>query len=96
MATQKGPKGSCGSHQNVGGQSKFSQDCVATEVIFLLRGLLTTLQEKHPQLLRDSGRKPDVVIASSSTDAFILVESTVPWEDRIEVSNVLKTEKYSE
>ncbi len=49
----------------------------------------------YPQLLRDSGRRPDVVLASSSSDAFILVELTVPWEDRIEASNVLKTEKYS-
>ena len=45
-------------------------------------------------LLRDSGRRPDVVLASSSSDAFILIELTVPWEDRIEASNVLKTEKY--
>ena len=43
-------------------------------------------------MLRDSGR-PDVVLASSSSDAFILIELT--WEDRIEASNVLKTEKYS-
>ena len=46
-------------------------------------------------MLRDSGRRPDVVLASLSSDAFILVELTVPWEDRIEASNVLKTEKYS-
>ena len=51
----------------------------------------------YPQLLRDSGRRPYVVIASSSSsDAFILVELTVPREDRIEASNVLKTEKYSD
>ena len=25
----------------------------------------------------------------------MLIELTVPWEDRIEASNVLKTEKYS-
>ena len=49
----------------------------------------------YPQFLRDSGRRPDVVLASSSSDAFILIELTVPWEDRIEASNVLKTEKYS-
>ena len=50
----------------------------------------------YPQLLRDSGRRPDAVLASSSSDAFILVELTVPWEDRIEASNVMKTEKYSD
>ena len=48
----------------------------------------------YPQLLRDSGRRPDVVLASSSSDAFILL--TVPWEDRIEASNVLKKEKCSD
>ena len=31
-----------------------------------------------------------------SSDAFILVEMPVPWEDRIEASYVLKTEKYSD
>ena len=49
----------------------------------------------YSQLLRDSGRRPEVVFTSSS-DAFILVELTVPWEDRIEASNVLKTKKYSD
>ena len=47
-------------------------------------------------MLRDSGRRLDVVLASSSSDAFILIELTVPWEDRTEASNVLKTEKYSD
>ena len=32
----------------------------------------------YPQLLRDSGRRPDVVLASPSSVAFILVELTVP------------------
>ena len=50
----------------------------------------------YPQLLRDSGRRPDVVLASSSSEALILVKLTVSWEDRIEASNVLKTEKYSD
>ena len=50
----------------------------------------------YPQSLRDSGRMLDVLLASSSSDAFILIELTVPWEDRIEASNVLKTEKYSD
>ena len=50
----------------------------------------------YPQLLRESGRRPDVALASSSSDAFILVELTLPWEDRIEASNVPKNEKYSD
>ena len=47
----------------------------------------------YPQLFRDSGRRPDVVLASLSSDAFILVELTVSRNDKIEASNVLKTEK---
>ena len=49
----------------------------------------------YPQLIRNSGRRP-AVLASPSSDAFILAELTVPWEDRIEASNMLKTEKYSD
>ena len=45
VATQQGPKGNGGSHQNGSSQSKFSQDYVAAEGIFLARGLFTTLQE---------------------------------------------------
>ena len=45
MATQQGPKGSGGSHQSGGIQSKFSQDYIAAEGIFLAEGLFTTLQE---------------------------------------------------
>ena len=38
----------------------------------------------------------NIHLASSSSDAFILIELTFPWEDKIEVSNVLKTEKCSD
>ena len=37
----------------------------------------------YPQVLIESGKKPDLVLVSSSTDAIILVELTVPWEDRL-------------
>ena len=46
----------------------------------------------YPQLLKDSGRRPDVVLASSS-DAFLLIELPVSWENRIEASNVLKKKR---
>ena len=39
----------------------------------------------------DSGKRPDVVFTSSSSDAFILVELTVPKPKNV---YVLKTEKY--
>ena len=36
------------------------------------------------------------VLVSSSTDAIILVELTVPWEDRLQYSNALKADKYAD
>ena len=33
---------------------------------------------------------------SSSTDAIILVELTVQWEDRLQYSNALKADKYAD
>ena len=41
-------------------------------------------------------KKPDLVLVSSSTDAIILVELTVPWEDRLQYSNALKADKYAD
>ena len=32
----------------------------------------------------------------SSTDAIILVELMVPWEDRLQYSNALKADKYAD
>ena len=36
------------------------------------------------------------MLVSSSTDAIILVELTVPWEDRLQYSNALKADKYAD
>ena len=41
-------------------------------------------------------QEPDLVLVSSSTDAIILVELTVPWEDRLQYSNALKADKYAD
>ena len=50
----------------------------------------------YPQVLIESGKRPDLVLVSSSTDAIILVELTVPpWEDRLQYSNALKADKYA-
>ena len=49
----------------------------------------------YPQMLIESGKRPDLVLVSSSTDAIILVELTVPWEDRLQYSNALKADKYA-
>ena len=50
----------------------------------------------YPQVLIESGKRPDLVLVSSSTDAIILVELTVPWEDRLQYSNALKADKYAD
>ena len=50
----------------------------------------------YPQALIESGKRPDLVPVSSSTDAIILVELTVPWEDRFQYSNALKADKYAD
>ena len=38
----------------------------------------------YHQVLLESGKRPDLMLVWSSTDAIILVELTVPWEDRLE------------
>ena len=50
----------------------------------------------YPQVLIESGKRPDLVLVSSSADAIILVELTVPWEDRLQYSNALKADKYAD
>ena len=49
----------------------------------------------YPQVIQESGQRPDAVMASKKTD-IIIAELTVPWEDRMEQSNVLKEDRYSE
>ena len=50
----------------------------------------------YPQVLLESGKRPDLVLVSSTTDAIILVELTVPWDDRLQYSNALKADKYAD
>ena len=50
----------------------------------------------YPQVIQESGQRPDAVMASKKTDTIIVAELTVPWEDRMEQSNVLKEDRYSE
>ena len=50
----------------------------------------------YPQVLIESGKRPDLVLVSSSADAIILVELTVPWEDRLQYSTALKADKYAD
>ena len=47
-----------------------------------------------PQEVVTTTLRPDIVITFSSTKCIILVELTVPWEDRIEESHQIKGQKY--
>ena len=49
-----------------------------------------------PADIAETAQRPDMVITSRSTKTLILVELTVPWEDRIEVSHELKQAKYDD
>ena len=50
----------------------------------------------YPLVLIESGKRPDLVLVSSSTDDIILVELTVPFVDRLQYSNALKADKYAD
>ena len=50
----------------------------------------------YHQVLIESGKRPDLVLVSSSLDAIILVELTVPWEERLQYSNALKADKHAD
>ena len=50
----------------------------------------------YPQVIQESGQRPDAVMSSKKTDTIIVAELIVPWEDRMEQSIVLKEDRYSE
>ena len=49
-----------------------------------------------PEEILVTSKRPDIVLWSSSAKKVILIELTVPWEERMEESNELKRDKYSE
>lgn len=49
-----------------------------------------------PQVILDSGKRPDGVLMSKNVATLVIMELTVPWEDRMEMSNALKSDKYSD
>ncbi|XP_029943214.1 uncharacterized protein LOC115385372 [Salarias fasciatus] len=70
-------------------------------------GLLTTARDwklrvdlgrhfKFPEIILATTLRPDVVLTSESTKQVVLVELTVPWEDRLEEANERKRVKYAE
>lgn len=52
--------------------------------------------QDHPEVIKQTRMKPDIVLYSESSRQMILVELTVPYESRIDGAHVYKTEKYSD
>ncbi|GFO37481.1 reverse transcriptase [Plakobranchus ocellatus] len=50
--------------------------------------------ERHPDVIRKTALRPDIVIHSASTQQIIMVELTVPYESRMEEAHALKEGKY--
>ncbi|GFN82461.1 poly [ADP-ribose] polymerase [Plakobranchus ocellatus] len=52
--------------------------------------------ERHPDVIRKTALRPDIVIHSASTQQIIMVELTVPYESRMEEAHAFKEAKYLE
>ncbi|GFN74244.1 reverse transcriptase [Plakobranchus ocellatus] len=50
--------------------------------------------ERHPDVIRKTALRPDIVIHSASTQQIIIVELTVPYESRMEEAHAFKKGKY--
>ncbi|RXN15823.1 reverse transcriptase [Labeo rohita] len=70
-------------------------------------GLLNTAQDwklqvdlgrqlKFPEYILSTSLRPDMVITSDASKQVVLVELTVPWEDRMEEAHERKRAKYTE
>ncbi|XP_024141063.1 uncharacterized protein LOC112154399 [Oryzias melastigma] len=70
-------------------------------------GLLTTARDwklqvdlgrqlKFPEHIATTALRPDMVLTSQSSKQVVLIELTVPWEDRMEEANERKRAKYAE
>ena len=49
-----------------------------------------------PEEVAVTSLRPDLVLMSRSTKTILLVELTVPWEDRLGISHQLKKAKYQD
>ncbi|KAK3744418.1 hypothetical protein RRG08_000851 [Elysia crispata] len=50
--------------------------------------------DSHPSIIKETRLRPDIVIHSGSTQQLIMVELTVPYENRMEEAHTYKREKY--
>ncbi|KAK3786016.1 hypothetical protein RRG08_023438 [Elysia crispata] len=48
----------------------------------------------HPSIIKETRLRPDIVIHSASIQQLIMVELTVPYENRMEENHIYKREKY--
>ncbi|KAK3796288.1 hypothetical protein RRG08_041602 [Elysia crispata] len=50
--------------------------------------------DSRPSIIKETRLRPDIVIHSASTQQLIMVELTVPYENRMEEAHTYKREKY--
>ena len=50
--------------------------------------------DSHPSIIKETRLRADIVIHSASTQQLIIVELTVPYENRMEEAHIYKREKY--
>ncbi|XP_074527636.1 uncharacterized protein LOC141791255 [Halichoeres trimaculatus] len=53
-------------------------------------------QLKFPENIVETTLRPDIILSSATSKQVVLLELTVPWEERIEEANERKREKYAE
>ena len=51
-------------------------------------------RDSHPSIIKETRLRPDIVIHSASVQQLIMVELTVPYENRMEEAHISKKEKY--
>ncbi|KAK3784593.1 hypothetical protein RRG08_003401 [Elysia crispata] len=50
--------------------------------------------DSHPRIIKKTRLRPDIVIHSASPQQLIMVELTIPYENRMEEAHIYKREKY--
>ena len=53
-------------------------------------------RENYPDIVKETGQRPDIVVWSESDPRLILIELTVPYESRIEEQHQYKLRKYED
>ena len=53
-------------------------------------------RREYPTAIKNTGRRPDIVVHSIEKQELIMIELTVPYETRIEEQHLFKSEKYND